>query len=208
MMGDLPRNYHSGLKSRLMDPAIYQEFLAASIAERNTILAQRNAQYTAAAAQLVRVKARQKVLVCALTDGMPARTLKDEMIALETHEDELNAVLANRAEAEPALHPNLANIYREKVAAPHAALADPQTKEAFSIIRTLIDEVRLVPENRELRVEICGALAGILALSAPNNKTAQVGPDGSVSVLAQQIKLVAGARNRRRHIRTVSLSCL
>jgi len=32
------------------------------------------------------------------------------------------------------------------------------------------------------------------ALSAPNNKTAQAGPDGSVSVLAQKIKLVAGAR--------------
>jgi hypothetical protein len=189
----------SGLKGRLMDPAIYQEFLAAYIAERNTILAQRTAQYTAAAAELVRVKARQKALVRALTDGMPARTLKDEMVALEAREDELNAVLANRPEAEPALHPNLANIYREKVAALHETLADPQTKdEAFSIIRTLIDEIRLVPETGELRIEIRRALAGILALSAPNNKTAQVGPDGSVSVLEQQIKLVAGARNHRK----------
>jgi hypothetical protein len=51
------------------------------------------------------------------------------------------------------------------VAALHEALADPATKdEAFSIIRTLIDEVRLVPEAGELRVEIRGALAGILSL--------------------------------------------
>jgi hypothetical protein len=70
----------SGLKGRLMDPAICQEFLAAYVAERNTILAQRNAQYTAAEAELVHVKARQKVLLRALTDGMPARTLKDERI--------------------------------------------------------------------------------------------------------------------------------
>jgi site-specific DNA recombinase len=83
-------------------------------------------------------------------------------------------------------------------AALHEALVDPATKdEAFSIIRTLIDEVRLAPENGELRVEIRGALAGILALSAPNNKTARVGTDGSVSVLLSQIKLVAGARNHR-----------
>ena len=83
-------------------------------------------------------------------------------------------------------------------AALHAALVDPATEdEAFSIIRTLIDEVRPVPENGELRVEIRGALAGILALSAPNNKTARVGTDGSVSVLLSQIKLVAGARFER-----------
>ena len=107
---------------------------------------------------------------------MAARTLKEQMIALEAREDELNALLANRPAAEPALHPNLAHIYREKVAALHEALADPATKdEAFSIIRTLIDEVRLVPENGELRVEIRGALAGILSLSATNNKTARVG---------------------------------
>ena len=129
------------------------------------------------------------------------------MIALEAREDELNALLANRPAAEPALHPNLAHIYREKVAALHEALADPATKdEAFSIIRTLIDEVRLVPENGELRVEIRGALAGILALSAPNNKTARVGTDGSVSVLLSQIKLVAGARNHR-ELTTLQTSC-
>jgi len=60
-----------------------------------------------------------------------------------------------------------------------------------------IDEVRLVPEDGQLRVEIRGALAGILALSAQTNKTARVAPDGSVSVLVEQIKLVAGARNNR-----------
>ena len=69
------------------------------------------------------------------------------------------------------------------------------TDEAFGIIRTLIDEVRLVPEDGQLRVEIRGALAGILALAAQNNKTVRVGTDGSVSVLERQIKLVAGAHN-------------
>lgn len=87
-------------------------------------------------------------------------------------------------------------------AALHAALVDPATKdEPFSIIRALIDEVRLAPENGELHVEIRGALAGILALSAPNNKTARVGTDGSVSVLFcpvlfSTVDLVAGARNQ------------
>ncbi len=178
-----------------MNPELYKVFLAAYIAERNSILAQRNAHYTAAEAELAKLKSSQRVLVQALTDGVPARTVKDQLIALEAREDELNALLAQRPAAEPSLHPNLANIYREKVAALHEALAGPATKdEAFTIIRTLIDEVRLVPENGELRVEIRGALAGILALSCQNDKTARIATDGSVSVLSSQVKLVAGAR--------------
>jgi hypothetical protein len=40
---------------------------------------------------------------------------------------------------------------REKVAALHEALADPVTKdEAFGIIRTLIDELRLIPKDGQL----------------------------------------------------------
>ena len=64
-------------------------------------------------------------------------------------------------------------------------------------IRTLIDEVRLIPENGQLRIEIRGALAGILALSAANGKTARVSTDGFVSVLLEQVKMVAGARFER-----------
>ena len=53
----------------------------------------------------------------------------------------------------------------------HLALAAPRTKdEAFTIIRTLIDEVRLIPESGQLRVEMRGALAGILALGPKRQK--------------------------------------
>ncbi len=80
------------------------------------------------------------------------------------------------------------------MAALHEALSDPSSKdEAFGIIRGLIEVVRLVPENGELRVELRGALAGILALGAASDKTARKCADGSVSVPASQVKLVAGA---------------
>ncbi len=73
------------------------------------------------------------------------------------------------------MHPNLVNICRDKVAALHEALTDPSTKdEAFGIIRGLTEEVRLVPEAGELRVEIRGALAGILALGSKKDKAARM----------------------------------
>ena len=129
------------------------------------------------------------------------------MIALEAKEDDLNVLLANQPASEPSLHPNLAEMYREKVAALHTALADPRTKdEAFGIIRTLIDEVRLIPEDGQLRVELRGALAGILALANNDKNHLRRGADGSVSVLVKQINLVAGARNHR-ELTTLSAAC-
>ncbi len=188
----------AGLKHRLMDPAIFKEFAAAFVAEHNSIVAQQNVHFDAAKQELAAIKSKLAYLVDELADGRGSRSLKDKLVALEAREDDLNALLANQPAREPALHPNLAEVYREKVAALHTALADPRTKdEAFGIIRTLIDEVRLIPENGVLRVEIRGALAGILALSAANDKTARVSTDGSVSVLVEQVKMVAGARFER-----------
>ena len=60
--------------------------------------------------------------------------------------------------------------------------------QAFELIRSLIEEIRLVPESGELRLELKGELAGILALAADKKK-----PDGLSAVgLSQQIKMVAG----------------
>jgi site-specific DNA recombinase len=116
-------------------------------------------------------------------------------------------LLATQPAAEPALHPNLAAVYREKVAELQLALSDQQTKdEAFAIIRTLIDKVRLIPEDGQLRVELRGALAGILALGANDKNHLRRGADGSVSVLCEQIKLVAGACNHR-ELTTLQTSC-
>ena len=46
-----------------------------------------------------------RTLVQALADGIPARTVKDEMIALEAREDELTALLTNRPAVEPSCTP-------------------------------------------------------------------------------------------------------
>ena len=161
-----------GLKHRLMAPELFKEFAASFIAGRNAIVAQQNVKFDEAKAELSRIKARLKVLINALAEGIPARSVREEMIALEAREDELNTLLAALPPKEPALMPELAELYRQKVADLHQSLIDPSTKdEAFGIIRTLIDEVRLIPEDGKLRVELRGALAGILALSQAGAKT-------------------------------------
>jgi hypothetical protein len=58
-------------------------------------------------------------------------------------------------------------------------------------VRSLIDEIRVVPENSEPKIEPLGDLAGILALGADGKKSTPKNRGGL------QVSVVAGARNQR-----------
>ena len=127
-----------------------------------------------------------------MDDDAPVRALKDELRALEQRQVELGEGLAQASAPPPLIHPNLAEVYRRKIEALHEALREPTTKdEAFDLVRSLIEVIRLVPDEGKLRIEIKGELAGILELcDAGSNK-----PGGlSTAGLAEQIKMVAGDR--------------
>jgi site-specific DNA recombinase len=154
------------LRDNLMDPELFREFCAEYVREINRVRGDENARRERLRAELTQVKRRLRRIVEAIADGVPARSLKDELLALEARQEQLDAELAAAPEAQqPLLHPNLAEIYRRKVAALAEALADETMRdEAFELIRSLLDKIVLVPEGEELRIEIHGELAGILEL--------------------------------------------
>ncbi len=126
-----------------------------------------------------------------LLDGA-GRALKSELRALEERQAELENTLSVSAVPEPLIHPNLAEVYRRKVAALHGALADPASRdETFDTIRSLIREIRFVPESGELRIEIKGEFGGILSLCVASDAR-KPGHKGRAFAAAEQIKLVAG----------------
>ena len=118
------------------------------------------------------------------------RALKQELVDLEARQLSLQQELTPTDAPAPLMHPNLAEVYRQRVARLHDALRDPATRdEAFELIRSLIDEIRLTPEDGRLRIELRGELAAILALAADSKK-----PGGLTAAgLVAQIKMVAGA---------------
>jgi site-specific DNA recombinase len=67
-------------------------------------------------AELTTVERRIARLVEALADGMPVRAVKNELIRLEGRQNELKRQLAWAPELRPLLHPNLAEVYRARVA--------------------------------------------------------------------------------------------
>jgi site-specific DNA recombinase len=57
----------------------------------------------------------------------------------------------------PALHPELAAVYRQKIANIQEELNRPQLRtEAAEAIRSLIDEITLTPENGRREIDLAG----------------------------------------------------
>ena len=120
------------------------------------------------------------------------------MAALKEAESRKAALEAESTVTEapaPRLPQNLADLYREKVAALQEALEGEDAVAAREQVRALIDEVVMIPSptdpNAPLGIEVRGALAAMLALGSGFNEAPS-------AALASQIKLVAGARNHRK----------
>ena len=175
-----------GLKEHLMHPDCVQEFVSEFHKEMNRLAACQDQGSARLTRELERTKRDIKRLIEAIKAGVPGDAVREEMATLETRRMELTCRLEEAPKPMPRLHPNLAKIYSRKVAALTDALNDVGARaEASEAIRELIEEVRLVPENGKLRIELFGELAALIQLANEHPR----GDDPGV-----QVTLVAGAR--------------
>ena len=106
---------------------------------------------------------------------------------LYAEQDQIERELTASPFDRPLPHAALASLYRQLVERLDELLADPNAKpQAFELIGSLIEEVRLVPDQGQLAVELKGDLAGILAIT-------QSGDGSAAGNRALQVKMVAGA---------------
>ena len=178
-----------GLRHHLMDPALFEEFCREFTEELNRLRREELSSRSKHEAELNKVERDIRRLIEAIKDGVPGAAVKDEMMVLEARKEELQRLLTEAPEEQPILHPNLAQLYRRKVAQLTEALAGDETQaEAFDLIRSLVEEITLVPEDGELKVELKGNLAGILQLCSTSKSPSSLSPER-----LEQVKLVAGA---------------
>ena len=175
-----------GIKSRLMHPDLVKEFIAEYYREFNRLGATRDGERQEAERGLAKAEREIREVIDAIKSGMRSPTLSAELETLEQRKSALEKDLATEPPPPVRLHPKLAEVYRKKIQNLRDALnQDDSRTDAATILRSLIDEIRLIPRNGQLDIYLVGNLAAILDLCAKKNPGAR---DTGV-----QITLVAGA---------------
>lgn len=155
-----------GLRERLLHPDLVAEFVAEYQREGNRLHQDETAERVAVERDLTDVKRKINHVIDAIENGMFHATMKDRLTDLEDRKAGFERRLQELRPNENLvrLHPGLAEVYRRKVADLAAALNAEGTRvEAGEIIRSLIDEIRLHPEDGGHGIEIVGDFAGILS---------------------------------------------
>jgi len=129
----------------------------------------------------------------AIADGLRAPGLQAKLDEFEQRKAVLEADIVGAPTPAPRLHPNLAEIYRQRVADLANALADPGTRtEALEIMRGLIERVAVRPATDGFEIELVGEIANMVQLSAGAQSL-------SKEPYRSSVKVVAGTRNHRQY---------
>jgi site-specific DNA recombinase len=180
----------NALRHRLMEPALFKEFCDEFTREMNRLSMEGRASIETAQTEIKRIDRELDTLLDLILKGGAADRINEKMVKLEARKKHLESFLMEAEEPPPLLHPNMAHHYRVHVAELHEALQeDSEAKRmaAADIIRSLVKEIVLTPEEGELKIDVRGDLAGILEVSLKTKTpTARAGES--------QVVVVAGAR--------------
>jgi site-specific DNA recombinase len=184
------------LGSEMMQPELVAEFVASFTAEWNRQQAASRGALETRRRKLQLLERKYDGLVEAIAGGMRTAGLRDKLLGLEAEIAELKSEIdaADQGPAMPGLLGNLADVYRQEVAALREALSADDSPRTLEALRALIDRVEVYPGARrgEPRLELVGKLSAMLELAACERwkgpARCGVGPD----MFLGSVKLDAG----------------
>jgi hypothetical protein len=139
---DLERLILDALKDRLMQLEAVRTFTAELHAEINRSHTDGEVERARLQREHGRVAAKLDGLYDAIAEGLRTDGLLERIKGMEAEKDRLAAALDRPAPSPVRLHPNLAEVYRAKVADLHRALEDPAIRdEALGILRGLVERM-------------------------------------------------------------------
>ena len=125
------------------------------------------------------------------------RGWRSQLHELEARRETLTASLEAPAPVQPRLHPNLAQMYRDKVARLHEAFqSGTDAPEALDKLRQIIERIVLtpVPDGKGFEIELIGEIAAMVRLGLPETNARLHGPISAAdhALFARSVKVVAG----------------
>jgi len=188
----------NGLRKHLMEPELFKEFCAEFTREVNRLRIERGADLVGWQKEFERADRELDKMVDAILRGFPPEKLKDKAEKLEARKVELAELLANADEPPPLLHPNMAHVYQDRVGKLCENLQREEDRgPAVKVLRSLIEQVTLMPDNEELAIILRGDLGAILRFAAGKKNPDFLSEAEALDNLLSQGSLVAGVRHYR-----------
>ncbi len=116
------------MRERFFESDAFAVFCEGFTAEINLQRREHLAQIAGARRELARVEREIGTLVQAIKDGVSARAIKNELSTLEARKATLAAALAEPPL--PALHPHMAEVFRQKATTLAAGLGHSEQRDA------------------------------------------------------------------------------
>jgi hypothetical protein len=151
------------MRELFFEPGVFAAFCEGFTTELNLRRREHIARMAGARRELATLDREIANLVQAMKDGVPALAIKTELIALEAKKGTLTTALAQPPV--PALHPRMAEVFRQKVTTLAAGLEqDEQRDAARQALRGLLHSIVIPPGDGLLQVT--GNLGLMLATAA------------------------------------------
>ncbi len=136
----------NGLKHRLMAPDKAAEAMRAFAEETNRLNREHRSSAESDRHELEQTESAIREIVAVIEQGGFHRALLDRLTVLEAKQASLQESLAKAPADMPDLHPNIAELYRRKIARLSQALDHPDDRyEAMDAIRQLVTRVVVTP---------------------------------------------------------------
>jgi site-specific DNA recombinase len=181
------------LRQKLMAPDLVKEFADAFIKEMNQQSRDQEHEIGRKRRELADVSRKLEGLVDAIAGGLRGASVQQRLDELELRKAELQRELDSASAPFPLLHPNLAEIYRDRVARLHEAFTDETTRtEATELLRGLIDRVLLHPGEHGAEFELVGDIAAMVEITLPKDGTAARERAAVPETFRRSVKVVAG----------------
>jgi hypothetical protein len=159
------------VRERLMQPEMVRAFVSAYTQEINAGRASAGAERARQERELKTLSAKLDGLYDAIAEGFRSPGLLGKVEGLEAEKQALEEALAGPPPSPVRLHPNLAELYRAKVASLRESLANPAIRdEAIGILRGLVTGVVVRPDTEGWRVDVQGEAAALVALGLSANR--------------------------------------
>lgn len=168
---DVENRVFDGLRQQLAAPHLVKLFVTEYTAAINNVAAQKDGRSKTITKRIAQIDRELSRFMQKIAEGLDIPEMHAHMTKLSEEKKAMEAELASLDSNITQMHPNAAMLYHKRIQTLQEKLTsaadDASRMAAAELIRTLVEEIRVLPGEKKGQntVEITGDLAGILSMA-------------------------------------------